>query len=179
MGRMRMEHSTQPPSGNGRNGQPGAQPASARPVTPVYSTRLKILVAVVVTAAVGAFVLAYLGSAASDDDSIVSSGATSEFVEGLTPPSGSQVLQQSTVAIDLAPGWEATLDEIGGRSIPEEDLVVRSNRQQPDTVEFTPGPDKALDALPAGRVCARATVWQVALGPEESSRRISWCFSVL
>jgi hypothetical protein len=176
---MTMDHPTQPASGNGSNRPPGARPASPGPATPVYSTRLKILVVAVLAAAIGAFALAYLRSAAGDDDSIVSSGATGEFVEQLTPPSGSQVLQQATVAIDLAPGWEATLDEIGGRSIPEDDLVVRSNRQQPDTVEFTPGPDKALEALPAGRVCVRASVWQIALGPEESTRRVSWCFNVL
>jgi hypothetical protein len=142
---------------------------------PVYGVRVKLLVLVVIVAAAAAFTLAYQRTTAGDS-SITRSGATTEFVDELAPAQGSRVLQQATVSIRLAPGWNATLDEIGGRPIPPDQLLVRSEL---NTVEFTPGPDKAWDALPAGRVCANASVWEIARGPEAGTRNVTWCFDVL
>lgn len=143
---------------------------------PVYSVRVKLLVVAVIAAAIGAFVLAYMRTAADDNDQITSTGGTNEFVDELVPARGSQVLQQATVAIRVTPGWEAAFEDIGGRRIPPGDVLIRPGL---DTVEFTPGPDKVWEALPAGRVCARASVWQIALGQEEGTRGVSWCFNVL
>jgi uncharacterized protein (UPF0333 family) len=156
--------------GNGKQ----ASHATSRP-GPVYSMRLKLLVLVVLVAVAGAFTLAYQRTT-GDDGSITRSGGTAEFVDELLPAQGSRVLQQATVSIRLTPGWNATLDEIAGRSIPPDQLRVRSDI---NTVEFTPGPDKAWDALPAGRVCADASVWEIARGREAGTRSVTWCFDVL
>lgn len=164
------------PFGNSTAGNGSAARRSSGVAGPVYSVRVKLLVVAVSAAAIAAFVLAYLRTTDDGNDQITSTGGTNEFVEELIPARGTQVLQQTTVVIRVAPGWDAALEDIGGRPIPPDDVL---RRPELDTVEFTPGPDKVWEALPAGRVCVRASVWQIALGPEQSTRGISWCFNVL
>lgn len=157
------------------NGEQASHATSASKPGPVYSIRLKLLVLVVLAAVAGIFTLAYQRTTGGDA-SLTRSGATAEFVEELLPAQGSRVLQQATVSIRLTPGWNATLDEIAGRSIPPDQLRMRTDI---NTVEFTPGPDKVWDALPPGRVCTNASVWEIARGREAGARSVTWCFDVL
>jgi hypothetical protein len=152
---------------------------------PIYSTRFKIIAAVLVTAAIAAFVAAYLSTADSDD---TSSGGSNGFVERLIPAQNTQLVQQGTVGIDLAAGWEGQL-VIDGTSIPAEqlDFYVKPKAVGGTTIpsvnsgnvlQFTPGEGKVLDALPVGNVCANASVWKTAEGPD-SARLVTWCFDVI
>lgn len=138
---------------------------------PIYSTRFKIIAAVLVTLVAVGFVAAYLATESTDDSD--TSGVDS-FVEQLIPGRDTQLLQQGTVGIDLAAGWEARL-VIDGVAVPEDELNVVDSL---NLTEFTPGPDKVMDALPVGTVCATATVWKASTGPEDS-RQVTWCFEVI
>lgn len=164
--------STVPPTKPPASGSPQSNGKSP---PPLYSTRFKILASVLVTLAVGALVVAYLStSSGDDDDGVVASGGTSAFVERLLPGRDTQVVQQGTVGIDLAPGWSGTL-VIDGVAIPAADLVVNDAL---NLVQFTPGPDKVMEALPVGNICAQATVYELSTGPGDS-RVVSWCFDVI
>lgn len=152
---------------------------------PVYSTRFKILAAVLVTAAIGAFVVAYLSTADSDNGN---GAGTGEYVEKLIPARDSQLIQQGSVGIDLAPGWVGQL-VIAGNAIPPEELdfYVEPKPSGGTTIpvanagnllQFTPGEGKVLETIPIGNTCATATVWPSDTGPEDS-RQVTWCFDVI
>ncbi|HEY8544668.1 MAG TPA: hypothetical protein VIL36_06460 [Acidimicrobiales bacterium] len=158
--------STLPPTRPPASGSPETNGSSA---PPLYSTRFKIVAALLVTLAVVAFVAAYLTTSDGDDG-----GATDgEYVERLLPERDTQIVQQGTVGIDLAPGWEGRLT-IDGVPIPEGQTDVTSL----NVVQFTPGEGKAMQTLPIGKICAQARVWETATGPDES-RTVSWCFDVI
>lgn len=159
--------STVPPTVPPSTGSPSTNGSSP---PPIYSTRFKIIAAVLVTLVIVGFVAAYLSTADSDDND--STGDS--FVERLIPGRDSQLVQQGTVGIDLAAGWEARL-VIDGVAIPDDELNVVDSL---NLTEFTAGPDKVMEALPIGTICATATVWQASTGPEES-RQITWCFEVI
>ena len=162
--------STVPPTTPPSTGSPQTNGSSP---PPLYSTRFKILAALLMVLAVGAFAAAY-AQTAGDDDDLASSGGNSSFVERLLPQSDSQIVQQSTVGIDLTPGWEGTL-VVDGIVIPEDELKVTPSL---NLVEFTPGEGKVMRTLPVGKVCASATVWKTSTGSTDS-RHVAWCFDVI
>lgn len=174
---------------NGQSGSPsaGSGTASPRPATvsgPIYSLRLKILIAASIAASIAALSFAYVRSSDGDGTSSASSAgadtpASSQGVQSFSPAESSQVLQQETIRVDLAPGWDGTLT-INGQVVPEEDLTRSSPRQTVDRLEFVPGPEKAMSVLPSGRVCASVQVWRRDRGSEvAASDTIEWCFDVL
>ena len=153
---------------------PSTPSGTRRSTGPVYSTRFKLVAAAIAVVVAVLSVVVYLLARDATDPPLGSGGST-DFVESLLPPNGSQVLQQSTVGIDLASGWEGIL-RIGGQDIPEDQLTVSTALNQ---VTFTPGPDKVLEALSPGRLCAQALVWRSAAGRANSERTVSWCFEVV
>jgi hypothetical protein len=164
--------STVPPTKPPASGSPETNGKSA---PPLYSTRFKIVAAVLVTLAVGAFVAAYLSTSGDGDDGTGAGGAgAGAFVERLMPGRDTQVVQQGTVGIDLAPGWEGSL-VIDGVAIPSEDVDVTESL---GLVQFTPGSGKIMRTLPVGNICAQATVFETSTGPRDS-RLVSWCFDVI
>ena len=103
------------------------------------------------------------------------------FVERLIPESGSQVLAQSTVGIDLSVDYDATLT-INGVTV---DAVV--DRIEGDglhkvpelgLVEFQPGPGKVIESLRKGeRNNVIAMVWKRADG-QATAQPVTWTFNV-
>jgi hypothetical protein len=144
----------------------GAAPAS------LYPTRFKLVVAAVLVMVAVVGVIAYQQIDTSNGSN--STGGNPSFVERVIPDRDSQLVQQGTVGIDLKSGWDGTL-AIDGVAIPEDQLDVTESF---NLVQFTPGPDKALRALPIGKLCATATVWQQAAG-KRSARPVTWCFEVI
>jgi hypothetical protein len=140
-----------------------------------YSTRFKIVAPLLVLVALVLLVVAYQRAANSGDDPVLESGGGQDFVEELIPDRNSQVVQQTTIGIDLATGWEAAL-VLGSQEVPEDQVSVN---QALNRVEFTPGPGTVLDALPAGRFCAQAIAWESAVGREAREHPVSWCFTVV
>lgn len=150
--------------------------SSAPPSTsgPVYSRRFKVVAAVVLAAATALFSSAYL-VATEDDDPTDASGGNGGFVESLIPDEDSQVVQQSTIGIDLATGWQGVL-RLNGQEVPDDQLT---RDQALNLVQFTPGPEKMMERLPIGRNCVQALVWRSAAGRGNGERTISWCFEVI
>ena len=146
--------------------------APARRASP-YSARFKVVAALIVATAIGLFGI-FIWRMPEDNDSVIRSGGTSEFVDLLIPASDSQVPQQATVGIDLAAGWQGVLVVNG------QELTADQVHETPalNKIEFTPGPGKVVDRWPAGQTCLLANVWESAVGREEGQRSVSRCFGV-
>lgn len=148
----------------------------------MYSLRLKILIVGVVAASFAALGFAYLRTSGGGEqgDAVTRSGAATSHpgVERFYPDEGAQVLQQERVGIDLVSGWDGQLT-INDQPIPEAELSRSSPRQSSDRLEFVPGSGKVMAALPSGRVCAHARVWQRGSEAEGDASTISWCFTVI
>ncbi|HEX6236638.1 MAG TPA: hypothetical protein VFZ68_05565 [Acidimicrobiales bacterium] len=144
---------------------------------PVYSTRFKVVAALVITVAAAAFVTAYLATQQGSDDPVVSSGAASEAVESLIPDRGAQVPQQQpTIGVDLAGGWDAAL-AVNGVEIPDDELDVTPELS---LVQFTPADGRAVEQFRPGRNCVEATIWPLSAGRDgEETRTVGWCFDVV
>lgn len=95
-------------------------------------------------------------------------------IQRLIPTPGAKILQQDTVGIDMASGYEATLT-LNGVPLPLDQTNVMASINQ---VTFKPGAGKVFERLPAGQNCIVATYWEIARGPAASSSR-SWCFTVV
>lgn len=147
---------------------------SAVPTRPrqIYPTKFKIAAAVILAVVAVLSVIAYLMLAEESEDNAASEGG---FVEETMPADDSEILQQATVGIDLATGWQGELI-VGGQPVPEDQLQVTEALNR---IEFTPGEGKVVESWPAGRQCVGAVVWESAVGPETGSRNVSWCFDVL
>lgn len=141
---------------------------------PVYSTRFKIVAALVLTAAVGAFAFAYTSASEGDDDPVLSSGGA-DYVEQLIPGRNEQVPRQSRVGIDLVTGWDGVL-VVNGTEIPQDELTVT---RELGLVEFTPGEGRAVEELPGGTNRVTAVVWPIAEGRDQGARNVSWTFQVV
>lgn len=189
--------------GNGHQAQPADEespaagsddpaPASRPPdpratyTGPIYSTRVKLTVALVMIASVAAISWVYLRTVDSNGNSSATDGAVASGVEGHQPSDGAQVPDQVRVGLDLTPGWDGTL-AINGVVIPENELTrdrqagsQDSGEDRPtmveDRLEFVPGPDKVLERLPSGEVCVNATLRHRA--DPTRQRTFDWCFTV-
>lgn len=150
--------------------QPSQPPARA--ALPV-SWRYRAFVAVALLVAVAALVAAYQATT-DDDEGPTGSQGRPGVVERVVPRNGAEVLRQSEVGIDLVPGYEGTL-EVGGVTIPPDELRLVPELNQ---VWFQPGDGKVLEALPLGRICVVATVWESARGRGPGDLRYTWCFDV-
>ncbi len=98
-----------------------------------------------------------------------------EYVDRLEPTSGSQILQQSTVGIDVADGYDAFLI-VDGKEIktPADGLIKQLST---GIVQFTPGAGRPVESLPSGRNCVTAMVW-LAKDGERTAKPTNWCFEV-
>lgn len=149
-----------------------------------YPLGTRIAVVVVVTLAVGAFVAAGLTADADNDDAVSVSGSPAQRVEvdgvqALLPPENSQLLSQQKIGIDLQPGWlgELTITPSDGVAIPlPNDQLERSAL---DELVFQPGPGKVLEAIPSGRTCVSALIWDQVQGRASTERTETWCFDVV
>ncbi|HTN78538.1 MAG TPA: hypothetical protein VMK16_02595 [Acidimicrobiales bacterium] len=94
-------------------------------------------------------------------------------IEALVPQPGELVLRQSQVGVDLAPGYEGTLD-IDSTPIPDDQLTINAPLNQ---VFYQPGPGKEFSQFAPGRHCVTAHFFKSVDGPD-TARAYSWCFNV-
>lgn len=101
------------------------------------------------------------------------SDALPEQVDRLLPASGSEVLRQSQVGIDVADGYDAYLI-INGIEIrgPEDGLIRELGTGQ---ILYQPGPGKPIEVLNEGRNCVVAMVWK-QIENSKNAAPVSWCF---
>lgn len=97
-----------------------------------------------------------------------------EIVEQTIPADGAETLQQAQIGIDVGDLYDVVQLSINGTVLRDDELVRRPELNQ---VFFQPGEDFTFDALPPGRVCARADVVRVT-APNEIVRAVEWCFEV-
>jgi hypothetical protein len=141
--------------------------------TSVYTTRFKVVAALIVTFAVTAFVLAYFSAQDGTDDPVLESG-NAEFVETLIPQRNAQVPQQSSVGIDLASDWTGVL-VINDVEIPQDELQITDEL---GLIQYTPGPDRAVEQLQTGINTITAVVWPRSQS-REAAQNITWTIEVV
>lgn len=128
---------------------------------------------VLVVGAAGLFVVAGLLADTDEPGEIVGGEGV---VEAVSPGEATSVVQQSTVSIDLAPGWTGEL-RINGIAIPDEQL---QRNPALNLISYQPLEDQVIERLQAGQNCAQARVWPIAEGPEGPSQRVvPWCWEVV
>ena len=98
-----------------------------------------------------------------------------EYVDRLVPTSGSDVLSQSTVGVDVASGFDAYLIVDGKEIKSTADGLVK--QLSTGLVQFTPGEGRPVESLPSGRNCVTAMVWEAVDGPA-TAKPTNWCFDV-
>ncbi len=137
---------------------------------PMSDLRYRLTIAAALVAA-GLALLAAVRSTDTGDDPPAGTSPP-RFVEHLRPGSGDEVLRQTEIGIDLAPGYEATLI-INGEPIPDDELRRVPEQNQ---VFFLPGASTTFPELPGGRNCVTAVVWRSSAGPGVDDRPVTWCF---
>ena len=94
-------------------------------------------------------------------------------LQAVTPTPGAQVPRQSPVGARVEPGWAPTLI-IDGTPIPPAQLDAGT--LQLGEHFFAPGPGKAIEELPTGRVCAAVTAAPVT-AQQAPDLVYEWCFT--
>ena len=120
-----------------------------------------------------------VGNSVTGSDNV--STSLPDSVERLIPTSGSEVLKQSEVGVDLALGYDAYLI-INGVEI--RDVSSRDNGDgltrvlTPDgyTVTYVPGPGKRVEQLEPELNQITAMVWRQESGPE-TAVPVFWTFN--
>lgn len=150
-----------------------SEPRVERPSPPASSLRYRVLVTLAVATAAIALVLGIRHTKTEDAAPVIVNGRP-DVVEHLIPEQNAEILQQSEIGIDLAPGYEGIL-VLDGTTIPTGELrIVREQNQ----VFFAPGPGRVFTALPSGQNCVTAVVWQSAQGRGPGDLSFRWCFDV-
>ena len=158
--------------------------STARPPQESHGLLRKYLPPFIIALSVA--LLVYACSIASTGDP---SGLADSFaeVERVFPLPESEVLRQSLVGVDLAPGFGADL-YINGTRIPEDQINVQGNPdfdgaepEQFDQFEvisryqYQPLAGRVIEALNGDTNCVRAEIFQ--LEDEQVVRSIDWCFT--
>lgn len=125
---------------------------------------------VLILAALAGLVLTVQAAVTGDDDT---SRALPDSVERLLPESGSEVLAQSTVGVDLAVGYDAYLIINGTEIRDEGDGLVKD--MGTGLITYQPGAGE-VEELEAERNCVIAMVWEQTEGPKFADP-VSWCFT--
>lgn len=129
----------------------------------------RVVVTGMLLAALAGFVFAF--SLGDDGTNTLPSDA----VEHLIPPRGDQVLRQTEIGIDLAPGWTGVL-MVNGVEIPEDQLRRVDAQNQ---FFFTAGPGREFEELPPGTVEVTALIWRPVDGEtRDDGERVRWTFAV-
>lgn len=147
-----------------------ARARRARP--PGGSLRYRIGVTVALAIAFAALFAGVQATQTDDDGDEPSVSGQPGVVEQLRPRQGAEVLRQTEVGIDLAPGYEARL-LVNGTEIPADELRLVPEQNQ---VFYAPGPGRTFETLPSGTNCVTAIAWRSAVGPGPQDLRFEWCF---
>jgi hypothetical protein len=160
---------TSPDPGTPAPGSPA--PADGAPTGRVPRWAQRLVVAVLLLGAAAGLVLTVRAASTGDDST---SGSLPESVDRLIPPSGTEILRQAPVGIDLAAGYDAEL-VINGVELPEGTDGL-SKDLGTGLVQYVPAPGRPVEQLEAERNCVVALVWRQAEG-RGSAEPVSWCFS--
>lgn len=130
------------------------------------------IMALLIIGSIAGIVVAVMAASTGGDRT---SETLPEYVDRLEPTSGSQILSQSTVGVDIAEGYDAFLIIDGKEIKTQADGLIKQLSN--GTVMFTPGVGRAVESLPSGRNCVTAMVWEITEG-ERTAKPTNWCFNV-
>jgi hypothetical protein len=138
--------------------------------------RQKVIFAGFILAGLAMFVGAGLvGNSGRDDQSVASNPA----IDALIPNRGDEVLQQQSVGIDLAAGWQLvrlTISPDGNCGFPVDVTAETRYVEGLQQYVFTPDEGQLIQALSADENCAMATFAEIA--NPTNSETIDWVFTV-
>ncbi len=131
--------------------------------------RRLLLAVVILGCLVGLF---YTGRAAvtGNDES---SNALPDTVDRLIPASGSEVLRQTQVGIDVGEGQDAYLLVNGVEIRDAQDGLIKDLGT--GLILFQPGPGRPVEELNPNQNCVVAFVYDQLDGPS-AAQPVSWCF---
>jgi len=138
-----------------------------------------LIIASTIILVAGGLLIWVVQSAVTGDEN--ASASKPAFVERLIPESGSEVLAQTTVGIDLSVEYDATLT-INGVTVDAVVDRIEGNglHKVPEVglIEFQPGPGKTVESLRKGeRNNVIALVWKRSDG-QASAQPVAWTFNV-
>jgi hypothetical protein len=146
------------------------QPTTDSPRRQLGDVPRRIIITVLVVGAVaGIFFTGRMAITGGNE----SSGSLPESVDRLIPASGSEVLRQSQVGIDVADGYDAYLQINGVEVRTAEDGLIKDLGT--GLILFQPGPDRPVEELNPNENCIVAFVFDQLEGPT-SAQPVSWCF---
>jgi hypothetical protein len=156
-----------------------SEPAPTAPIAPRPTriprfeldprVRNTIMALLIIGALVGIFFVGRFAVTGADS----TSENLPDAVDSLVPASGSEVLRQSQVGINLAEGYDAYLIINGTEIRTAEDGLIRDLGT--GQILYQPGPDKPVETLNSGKNCIIAQVWDV-LKTQSTAEPVSWCF---
>ncbi|MEZ5323215.1 MAG: hypothetical protein R2698_14315 [Microthrixaceae bacterium] len=140
-------------------------------------TKVKLILGVMVLVAAVLMVYVYDNGVSGSNSTSLSKPA---YVRQLIPTSGSNVLRQSTIGVNLATGYDAYLVVNGVK------ITNVASKEHPDgllkaptlgTIEYHPGPGRRIRRLTSPEQCVDAFVYKTEDGPG-TAQQINWCFKV-
>lgn len=147
-----------------------AERARARRPSRLGDVPRRILIALLLLGVVaGIYLTGRLAVTGTDS----TSDALPDSVERLIPASGAQALRQTQVGIDLADGYDASLQINGVAIRTTDDGLIKDGT---GFVQFQPGPGLAIETLNQGQNCVTALVWDQLEG-EATAEPVAWCFN--
>ena len=133
------------------------------------------IITIVVFACIGLLGIAVANTRRGDTETdVIQSGGAARVVEALIPANGAATPRQVQIGIDLGSAYDAQL-VVNDIVIPPEQLEKRPELNE---VLFTPGPDKVIKELEAGKNCVKALIFRVD-GTPAALTNPEWCFSAL
>ncbi len=149
-----------------------ADPAPHRRRLPELSdTWARVIMAVLIVGALVGIVFTVRNAATGNDATSESKPA---YVDRLIPASGSDVLRQASVGIDVAAGYDGYLIVNNKVIRTAADGLVKDLGT--GLIQFTPAPGRKVEQLEAQQNCVQAMVWKQSEG-EKTAKPVVWCFN--
>jgi hypothetical protein len=135
----------------------------------------RLVITLIVIGCCGLLVVAAMNTRRGDTTTdVLQTGGSGRVVEALIPANGAATPRQVQIGIDLGSAYDAQL-VVNGVVIPPDQLEKHPELNQ---VLFTPGPDKVIKVLDAGKNCVKALLFRVD-GTPAALNNPEWCFSAL
>lgn len=162
-----MEESSAPIPAEQRPDGPTAGRPPRRRVSD--ATRRALLTVIILGALAGLF---FAGRAAQTGTDATST-ALPDSVERIEPASGSEVLRQAAVGLDVAAGHDAVLQINGTRIETAEDGLIKDLGS--GLIRYQPAPGLPVESLESGTNTVVAEVWDQTEG-RGSAQTVVWSF---
>jgi hypothetical protein len=146
------------------------EPIKDRTLPQLGDVPRRIIITVLIVGALAGIFFTGRMAITGDDQT---SDALPDSVDRLIPASGSEVLRQAQVGIDVADGFDAYLQVNGVEIRSAEDGLIKDLGT--GLILFQPGPGRPVESLNTNQNCVIAFVFDPIEGPS-AAQPVSWCF---